>query len=440
MNGRIVLSLLLWLACVVNAVGQVNCKSSTKLVCQVPFASGTTVGGGTVSSDVITAAAGFNAPIAAQLSQLPLSSSSSGIVTLLGPGGVPTNLENLGPILTDSGQTIGKNKLFVGFSFQQYNFNAINGIPLRNVPFTYPATVGSSTYWVQSAEHISFKYDQYVTTFTVGLTDKTDVSLILPINRVSLGVGSVGPQYQYIFTPNDSSTATWNGTSSSNPAFVPGIASGVGDLLFNVKHMLWTGSNERATIAGGFLLRAPTGNALNYLGSGAWGFNPYAIFSYQARVSPHARLGYQWNTNSVLMNPTGVPGQNQNLPGGLQFDVGADIVAAKHVTIAADILGNQFLNSPTLIKSTVGDSRSLYQYVPIASFPSPTNPNLNTTVGELPTVIKLNSSYTVSYFSIGVKWNPWKEMLLYANVLIQMNNVGLRSDPVPLVGISYKFF
>ena len=439
MNGRILLSLLLWLAFAVNAMGQVNCSASTKLVCQVPFATGTTVGGGTVSPAVVDAAAGFNAPIGAQLSQLPLASSSSGFVTLLGPGGVPTNLKDLGPILTDGAQTLGANKLFVGFSFQQYNFNNINGIPLRNVPFTYPATVGSSTYWVQNGEHISFKYDQYVTVFTVGLTQTTDVSVIVPINRVSIGAGNVGSQYQYVFTPNDSSTANYITTLTSNAKFVPGIASGVGDLLFNIKHVLWKTSSERAVLSGGFLLRAPTGDALNYLGSGAWGFDPYAIFSYQARISPHVRLGYQWNTNSVLMNPTGIPGQNQNLPGGLQFNVGADWIASKQVTIVTDILGNQFLNSPTLVKSVVADPRSGYQNIPTASFPDPTNSTSMITVGSLPTVVRVNSSYTVGYFSVGAKWSPWKELLLYANVLFQMNNTGLKSSPVPMVGISYKF-
>ncbi len=32
-----------------------------------------------------------------------------------------------------------------------------------------------------------------------------------------------------------------------------------------------------------------------------------------------------------------------------------------------------------------------------------------------------------------------KELILYANALIQLNDVGLRSNVVPLVGISYKF-
>lgn len=297
----------------------------------------------------------------------------------------------------------------------------------------YPATdsANTRTFWVQNLEHISMKYNQYVSQITIGITDRMDFSFILPVNRVSIGVGNVGQQNQYGFSIPDNQPI---GSLAAPPTFVPGVASGVGDLLFNLKREFWQDQSERATFSAGFLLRAPTGDAKNYLGSDAWGFNPYAIFSYQARITPHARLGYVFNTTSVLVNPTG---GNQTLPGGLQFDVGADARIFKNVTLAGDIFGNQFLNSPTLQTKTVNDAG--YSNVPTTPAPLPGNPSTTVQIGNLPTVVKANSSYTVSYFSVGLKWNPWKNLIFSGNVLIQMNNVGLRSDPVPLVGVSYKF-
>jgi hypothetical protein len=43
--------------------------------------------------------------------------------------------------------------------------------------------------------------------------------------------------------------------------------------------------------------------------------------------------------------------------------------------------------------------------------------------------------------SVGLKWKPLEKrnLLVYANGLFQVNNVGMRSDPVPLVGLSYTF-
>ena len=168
------------------------------------------------------------------------------------------------------------------------------------------------------------------------------------------------------------------------------------------------------------VVRFPTGDALNYLGSGAYGFNPYAVFSYQARVSPHVKLGYQFNTTTVL-NRSLVSGEPLGLPGGLQYDIGADAsVYKKIITAAADLLGNYVVNAPVLIPGTV----------PIQGF---NRFNLNE-----PTLIPRTSSYTLDQLSLGVKFKPTAHLFFYGNVLIQLNNVGLRSNPVPLVGISYK--
>jgi hypothetical protein len=50
-----------------------------------------------------------------------------------------------------------------------------------------------------------------------------------------------------------------------------------------------------------------------------------------------------------------------------------------------------------------------------------------------------NSSYTINNLSAGLKINPVRELVFSGNVLFQLNNVGLRSRPTPLIGISYKF-
>ena len=45
------------------------------------------------------------------------------------------------------------------------------------------------------------------------------------------------------------------------------------------------------------------------LGPGAYGVAPFVAFTYRARLSPHARIGYQWNSNSILAgDPTGTTG------------------------------------------------------------------------------------------------------------------------------------
>jgi hypothetical protein len=42
-------------------------------------------------------------------------------------------------------------------------------------------------------------------------------------------------------------------------------------------------------------------------------------------------------------------------------------------------------------------------------------------------------------FSAGLKIALFRNLVVSGNMLVQLNNNGLRSRPTPLVGISYKF-
>ena len=121
------------------------------------------------------------------------------------------------------------------------------------------------------------------------------------------------------------------------------------------------------------------------------------MVSYQWKVSPHARLGYLWNTNSVLIPTTQMPmngitpsptGGSSQLPGGLQYDIGADWAALKKLTVAGDFLGNQFLNSPSLILGT--------QTIPTTPSTTPS------------TLTPVKSSYTVDYLASAQSGDRWE--------------------------------
>ena len=113
--------------------GQIDCSTSTKLVCELPITSAnlTPVGTSQASLAAQNASSSINASIGTQLTQLPIPSAAVGVVSLRAKGseiGVP--FENLGPILTDRPDTVGRGRLFAGFSYQHFNFNAIDGVGL----------------------------------------------------------------------------------------------------------------------------------------------------------------------------------------------------------------------------------------------------------------------------------------------------------------------
>jgi hypothetical protein len=421
MKNRTFLLLLFASMAVTNTLGQSFCATSNKLVCQIPFSVGALNPAGVTPDSLQKAqalASSFNAAIATQISQLPLASSSAGTVVLF-KSGVPQTYDNLGPILTDRAATVGRHNLFLSFTASQFYFTDLDGLGLGNIPFSYSASSANATSYIRSNLDVHFKMNQYVAIGTFGLTNKLDLSMILPIERVSVGSTSADIT-QYIVDSND----VLLGSFAGNPLNTSGIASGIGDIVFAAKYIVL--SQERGTLSVGLNERVPTGDDRNYLGSGAWGTNPYAVYSYVSKISPHARLGYQWNSESELNPNTVRPGSNLALPGGLQYDIGADWAATKHLTLAADLMGNQYQNAPRITASTLS-----FNYK--ASSTSPT------TTQSLPTVVGLNSTYWINDISAGAKWNPWKELIVSGNVLFQLNNVGMRARPTPLVGVSYKF-
>jgi hypothetical protein len=404
----------------VAAMGQIDCSTSNKLVCQIPFSTGALNKNGSAVAGANSVAAGFNSSIATQVSQLPLASSSSGTVVLY-RAGVPEVYDNLGPILTDRATTVGKNHLFLSFTASQFYFTDIDGIGLGKVPFSYSAVSNTSTVYTAEDLNIHFKINQYVAIATYGVTNKLDVSMILPIERISIGTSSFDTQ-EYIV---DIASNVGQGPFAAQPINSRGTASGIGDIVFAGKYIVK--SEEHGTFSVGLNERVPTGDDRNYLGSGAWGTNPYAVFSYVSRVSPHVRLGYQWNSDTEL-NPNLVrPGSNLALPGGLQYDFGADWAATKHLTLAGDLMGDQFQNAPRLTPSTLAFSYKT----------SSTATTTNTV--NLPTVASVNSTYWINDVSAGLKWNPYKRLIFSGNVLFQLNNVGMRARPTPLLGVSYEF-
>ncbi len=415
-----------------------NCAnpSNKNLICLFPVATLSTI-----PNVQNSPAAAINSTFATQLSQVPTPSPASGIGFVVNSKGQISEYENLGPIMTDRAETIGKHKLFLGFFYQRYRFDSIDGTNLSNLNLVLQAgtvQTGGTTYIAENL-NTNFKLDQYVGVIAFGITKTTDVWMTIPINRVAIGVFSAGTQY----SPSGDGIVS---QSFLIRQYVSGTSSGIGDVVANVKHTFypWGAKEEESNfkIAGGMFIRFPSGDALSYLGSGAYGFNPYAIFSYQWKVSPHARVGYLWNTKTVLIpNPDGT-GSN-TLPGGFQYDFGADWSVIKQLTITGDFFGNQFLNSPYLTPGTAEIPTTVPVTDPNHGCPPNTcDPTQNPTI----------HSYQSNFFSIGGKYRPFankkdkdgkessiSNLLIYVNALIPLNNVGLRSSVVPMVGISYKF-
>lgn len=50
-----------------------------------------------------------------------------------------------------------------------------------------------------------------------------------------------------------------------------------------------------------------------------------------------------------------------------------------------------------------------------------------------------DGSLSLATSAIGVKFNPMRNLLISANLLLPMTDGGIRSNPVPVIGIDYAF-
>ena len=286
--------------------------------------------------------------------------------------------------------------------------------------------------------------DQTVLFGTMGLTDRLDFSVSIPISSVRLGVSSNANIIRV-----SGSTFAISGTTFSNPhSFTPdgnglqktfastGSSSGIGDLSFRLKGSIYQSNTVR--IAAAIDIRTPTGDARQFLGTGSTGIKPFIIISGGKRFSPHVNFGYQWNSDSILAgNITGTTiGENANgdttiqtgpaiagtMPKVLTYSVGADYGVAKRLSVAIDYLGQTVLDARRIATTTFVTQN-------IAG---------GTGTLRLPTIVPVKETVALSSGSIGFKYNIARNLLFTGNVLFKLDHNGLRQNVTPLIALSYS--
>lgn len=351
----------------------------------------------------------FNEAFATQIGQLPLATPASGFIFTFDKqkGVYKASQESFGPLLAERVETIGRHKAYVAFTYQWFSFSDLDGNDLKHLPilFSFPTELNPQVV-TQTDNRIVANVNQYVVFGTFGLSDHVDVSLAIPFERVSMGVTSIGTEY-----------STTTPATASFSEYLPGVASGIGDVVISGKGTVYR--LEKYGFAVGGELRLPSGDEQNFLGSGAVGIKPYLVVARNGKIAPHLNLAYQWNGSSSLA--IDMYGKQQPLPDFFGYTFGADIGLTKRITLAADLIGQHFFDAPQI------------------STPQSVTGMVNGTTMAFSSVLAINGGYNVDNLALGLKANPWRNLLVLANVTIKLNSGGLRATAVPLVGASYSF-
>jgi hypothetical protein len=465
-----------------------NGTSSNKVACVIPQIYGAYgLGSGATAplladghqahfdGDFLSAFGPINEAVGIQVSQLPNASPSSGISFVFDPAlktFSPSTDESLGPILGERAGTIGRNRLYVAFSFQYFNFNSIDGHDTSDLPAVFRhqafpppfpskfitacpnqtgltgALAGNPCFvrdFIDTSNSIDLTVHQYAIYATYGLTKHLDVSVEIPFVSIQMNMTSKASIIQNSFAPANSTQFPNGAFHQFDSKVVPscgstspclnatfsdsGSATGIGDVTLRGKYEFYQG--ERFGFAAGLDVRLPTGDEENLLGSGTTAVKPFGVVSYKARVSPHAEIGYEINGKSLLAGDfVGTPSNTKaGMPDRFIYVLGADVAIVKRLTGAFDLYGQRLFGAPQVFNNPYTD---LGHCSDIAC-------STLTAGTQHPDIGVRTADYNIINGSFGLKFQLVKRLVVSGNVLVKFDDNGLRASTIPLVGVSYTF-
>ena len=366
----------------------------------------------------------FGTALTGQIVSLPLPAPASGFTYQFDPGlGVFTrSTSSFGPILAERAETIGARRVSMGFAYQRLAFDSIENIDLQSVPavFTHDNAElrGGREDVITTVNSIDSEVTRSAAFLTYGVTNDFDISIAVPYVTTDIVVtsdatirriGTTIPEIHFFRGADD-------GIGDRRIFTAFGHASGIGDMTIRMKQAIK--KSPRNGFALGLDLRLPTGDERNLLGTGAPAAQPWGAWSATyGTFAPHINLGYQWNGSSILAGDIEA-GVSEDLPDVVVYALGAVVAVHPRITLALDVLGRYIIDSPRveLTDFHALDGRSVY-------------PNITFDTGD---INELSSA-------VGLKINVAGRLLLNTNLLVRLNDGGLRDKISPLVGIEYAF-
>ncbi|HXG45314.1 MAG TPA: hypothetical protein VNJ71_11210 [Gemmatimonadales bacterium] len=370
--------------------------------------------------------------IAVAVANVPISAATSGVAFRFEGGRPVRTAVSAGPIFGERVQTLGRGRFLAGVNLTATTFQAVRGVPLENLAFTFthqnvcrtnPAWVpgtpcpgfaaadtalGSPSFENDVIEvNTSIDFDLQVASLflTFGLLDRVDLGVAVPLVRVDLRGGSIARVVPFSFpTPHFFGTAA--NPSLASASSIDDNATGIGDVAARLKVNL--GGTDRGAF--GFLadVRFPTGNEDDFLGTGEFAVRGLAILSGRfGSFSPHLNGGYLYRAGNSLTD-------------AVLATAGFDQLVSPSVTLAVDFISQwEVGDNPLVLPGPV-------------TFTAPTLRRVR------PTSIPNRRDHIVDA-SLGFKFLTGRGLTLVTNALIPLNDGGMRGDWAGTLGAEYAF-
>lgn len=335
----------------------------------------------------------LNDIISAQIGAIPFASSGAGFAFRYDEdlGTFVQVAKSFGPIYAERAETIGKGRFNANLSFTAFKYDEFLGDDLDRFMVT---TLHDADTIPPDDEHSSFELDTVVINLnldinvnalvfagTYGLTDRLDVGFLVPLADIDLRVDA---RAEVVKSPDNMipvDVHTFEGGPESPSDSARGTATGLGDIVLRAKYH-WLQS-ETNNVAAAVQVKTATGDDEDFLGTGDNTVRPLLIYSRSfGSFTPHMNLGYEFNLDDSDQN-------------SLEYAAGFDF-GAESYTLALSILGSREMSGDGIADTIVNGA-------------------------------------------FGVKWNPFGSYILTANVLVPLNDDGLRSDVISTLAFERNF-
>jgi len=308
---------------------------------------------------------------------------------------------SLGPILSERGSTSGKGTLNFSATYTFANYETINGQDdvglvlkhclLPECTFGAPLTSPFLRDTAHVQVHFRLKSQAIALTAVYGVTNRLDVGLVVPYVRNDLQIFT---HAFIVYAPGSPLTTHFFDPNIETPdQYGTGNAVGIGDIVARGKYRLMPkASFESAVLAD---LTLPTGDKQNFLGTGATKLKVTYIASKTIhRFTPHLNAGYEMRFGDTNLNI-------------FDYRFGAEIAATPTFTLTADAIGAVRPHASNLFRSVVLGDQQLIAHSEIDA-------------------------------AIGGKWKLSGDRAFLFNLLVPMNNAGIRPTAVVTAGIQMQ--
>jgi hypothetical protein len=339
----------------------------------------------------------------------------------------------LGPMFAERALTIGEGKFNINIGYAYIGFDDINGTDLDALRTGPGVLLTNQADAAQLRTSFDIQTHVFAPTFRYGITDRFDVSLVVPILNTSLRMRNTtvvvarhlgGIDITDIDNVTKLRFVGVTPTPVAQSVRAAKSATGVGDIILRSKYNFWR--TEGGGAAFGLNLLLPSGDKRNLHGTEETHVAPVLMGSQvlYGRIEPHLNLGLDFNADDVDRS-------------SFVYAAGTTLQVLQSFALMADVIGRSEFGR-LRVNNNALSSNGLLLNKPVqqCTEASPCSGQLTKILAFPENLSRRND---IVNFAFGLRYALGESGSIYFGGVIPLNDDGFRSDFIPSGGAEYTF-